>query len=92
MEQNPVEQAIEYLEECGWTDEEARNLLSALYHEDQEKFLDSLPEWIKHVGEAKAYMAMLETISMGFVDVTRTENDWLFSLNDKGKQVGEQLQ
>ena len=35
---------------------------------------------------------MLGTVGLGLVEVSRgEENDWLFSLNDKGLEVGEQM-
>lgn len=89
-----VDDAIKYLCESGWEEDQAKNLLAALYNKDKDKFIASIPLWIEHVGQAMSYMAMLDTVASGLVDVCRTEDDtdWLFSLNEKGKKLGLEIQ
>jgi hypothetical protein len=91
---NPFESDIQYLVDSGWTREQAKKLICCLRDENAGRLLDIASEWIQHCGEAKFYVhGMLESVAMGLVTVTKSEKgDWLFALNDEGKNVGKQLQ
>ena len=93
MEQNPIEASIKYLVDCGWTEDQAKNLIRAIHDKSGERLWEMAPKWIEHCGECMKYVnGMLGTVALGLVKVSRGEdNDWLFSLNDKGLQVGEQM-
>lgn len=93
MEENPIEASIEYLVDCGWTEDQAKNLIRAIHDKSGERLWEMAPKWIEHCGECMKYVnGMLGTVALGLVKVSRGEdNDWLFSLNDKGLQVGEQM-
>lgn len=93
MEKNPIEASIEYLVDCGWTEDQAKNLIRAIHDKSGERLWEVAPKWIEHCGECMKYVnGMLGTVALGLVKVSRGEdNDWLFSLNDKGLEVGEQM-
>lgn len=93
MEQNPIEASIEYLVDCGWTEDQAENLIRAIHDKSGERLWEMAPKWIEHCGECMKYVnGMLGTVALGLVKVSRgEEGDWLFSLNDKGLEVGEQM-
>lgn len=93
MEENPIEASIEYLVDCGWTEDQAKNLIRAIHDKSGERLWEMAPKWIEHCGECMKYVnGMLGTVALGLVKVSRGEdNDWLFSLNDKGLEVGEQM-
>lgn len=93
MEQNPIEASIEYLVDCGWTEDQAKNLIRAIHDKSGERLWEMAPKWIEHCGECMKYVnGMLGTVALGLVKVSRgEEGDWLFSLNDKGLEVGEQM-
>ena len=93
MEKNPIEASIEYLVDCGWTEDQAKNLIRAIHDKSGERLWEMAPKWIEHCGECMKYVnGMLGTVALGLVKVSRGEdNDWLFSLNDKGLEVGEQM-
>ena len=93
MEKNPIEASIEYLVDCGWTEDQAENLIRPIHDKSGERLWEMAPKWIEHCGECMKYVnGMLGTVALGLVKVSRGEdNDWLFSLNDKGLQVGEQM-
>ena len=90
---NPIERSIQYLIECGWSDEQARNLLGALHDKSGERLWEVAPLWIEHCGECMKYVnGMLGTVALGLVKVSRGEdNEWLFSLNKRGVEVGDQM-
>ncbi|MGC8703671.1 MAG: hypothetical protein ACP5RV_12195 [Thiomonas sp.] len=86
---NPVEIAIKYLQDCGYTEQEAENLLRAPQHESPDELAAMMDEWIEHVGEHKKYQTcMLDLVAMGVISVRgRDENgQWLFSL-DRNKAL-----
>lgn len=91
--ENPIEGSINYLVDCGWTKEQAENLIRAIYDSTGERLWEMAPKWIEHCGECMKYVnGMLGTVALGLVKVRRgDEGDWLFSLNDKGLEVGEQM-
>jgi hypothetical protein len=93
MEENPIEASIAYLVECGWTKDQAKNLIRAIHDKSGERLWEVAPKWIEHCGECMKYVnGMLGTVALGLVKVSRGEdNDWLFSLNDKGLEVGAQM-
>ena len=93
MEENPITESINYLVDCGWTEDQAKNLIRAIHDKSGERLWEMAPKWIEHCGECMKYVnGMLGTVALGLVKVSRGEdNDWLFSLNDKGLQVGEQM-
>lgn len=91
--ENPIEGSINYLVDCGWTEDQAKNLIRAIYDKSGERLWEMAPKWIEHCGECMKYVnGMLGTVALGLVKVSRGEdNDWLFSLNDKGIEVGTQM-
>lgn len=93
MDENPIEASIKYLIDCGWSEEQAENLIGAIYDKTGERLWEMAPLWIEHCGECMKYVhGMLGTVATGLVKVTCGEDgDWLFSLNDKGKKVGDQM-
>lgn len=93
MEENPIEASIEYLVDCGWTEDQAEHLIRAIHDKSGERLWEVAPKWIEHCGECMKYVnGMLGTVALGLVKVSRgEEGDWLFSLNDKGLEVGEQM-
>lgn len=83
MRQNVMENSIVYLKDCGYTEDEAKNLISALRSESKEKLLNDIESWIKHVGEHKKYQTcLLDLVAIGClnVDGRDSEGNWLFSL------------
>lgn len=93
MEENPITESINYLVECGWSEKQAKNLIRALYDKSGERLWEIAPKWIEHCGECMKYVhGLLGTVALGLVKVSRSEdNDWLFSLNDNGLEVGAQM-
>lgn len=93
MEENPIHASIEYLIDCGWSKEQATNLIKALHDENPERLWEVAPEWIEHCGECMKYVnGMLGTIALGLVNVRKGEEGWLMGLNDKGLEVGKQME
>lgn len=93
-EANPIKESIKWLVECGWTEDEARNLCAAIKSDvSGEHLWEIAPKWIEHCGESMKYVkTMLGTVATGLVNVTQGEDgEWLFSLNEKGMEVGKQL-
>ena len=93
MEQNPITESIKYLVECGWTEDQAKNLMRAIHDKSGERLWEVAPLWIEHCGQCMKYVnGMLGTVALGLVGVTRSEQgDWLFSLNENGLSVGKQM-
>ena len=93
MEENPITESINYLVECGWSEDQAKNLIRAIHDKSGERLWEVAPKWIEHCGECMKYVnGMLGTVALGLVKVSRGEdNDWLFSLSDKGLEVGTQM-
>lgn len=94
MEQdNPIEASIAYLVDCGWNEDQAENLLRAIHDKSGERLWEVAPLWIEHCGECMKYVnGMLGTVALGLVKVSRSdEGEWMFSLNDKGLEVGAQM-
>ena len=91
MEENPITGSIKHLQNCGWTKDEAKNLLKALYSDDAEQLWEFAPEWIVMVGEAKMQMAMYEVVAKGLATVTKRDGEWFYALSDIGMEVGKQL-
>ena len=92
---NPVNKSIEYLVDCGWTKAEAENLCAAIKSDKSGEHLwEIAPKWIEHCGEAKKYVeSMLGLVAQGLINVTEgKDEDWMFSLNDKGLEAGKSLQ
>lgn len=85
---NPIEEAKKYLIEKGWDGPQADNLLRALKADTPEALWAAAPQWVEHVGEARAYMNLLETIAEGLVNVSLENGEWLFSLSDAGIDAG----
>lgn len=92
-QENPITASIEYLVECGWSEDQAKNLLRALYSKTGEHLWEISPRWVTHCGECMKYVnGMLGTVATGLVKVTESnEGEWLFSLNEKGLEVGKQI-
>lgn len=90
---NPIAESLSYLEECGWSSEQARNLLRAIHDSDGERLWQMAPRWIETVGEAKRLMALFEVVASGLATVRRADDDsdWLYGLTDHGRAVGAQL-
>lgn len=93
MEENPIAASVEYLTECGWKEDEAKNLIRALYDKSGERLWKVAPDWIEHCGESMKYVkGMLGTVATGLVKVSRGEDgEWLFALNEKGLEVGKMM-
>lgn len=91
--ENPITASIDYLVECGWTTEQARNLISAVNDSSADRLWEIAPRWIEHCGECMKYVnGMLGTVALGLVKVNANdEGEWLFSLNKKGLEVGKQM-
>jgi hypothetical protein len=92
---DPIKESIKYLVECGWSEDQAKNLIRAVKSDQSAEHLwEVAPQWIEHCGERMRYVSgVLESVAMGLVDVRIDENgEWLFSLNDTGLDVGKQLQ
>ncbi len=85
---NPIKESINYLTECGYTEEAAKNLISALQTDDPETLWALAPKWIEHVGEHKKYQhCVLDLIAMGLMTVSADDQgDWLFKL-DREKAI-----
>jgi hypothetical protein len=89
---NPITASIDYLIDCGWSKEQATNLCKAIHSKSGEHLWEIAPEWIQHCGECKKYVdGLLGTVATGLVNVTKGDNSWMFSLNDQGMKVGEQM-
>lgn len=91
MEENPITESINHLQHCGWTKDEATNLLKALYDDDPEKLWEFAPEWIEMVGRAKMDIAMYEVVAKGLANVTKRDGEWFYALSQTGLKVGEQM-
>ena len=91
MEENPIEESIKHLQNCGWSKEEAKNLLRALHSDDAEQLWSFAPEWIEMVGRAKLDIAMYEVVAKGLATVTKRDGEWFYALSDIGIEVGKQL-
>jgi hypothetical protein len=93
-EKDPIKASVEYLVMCGWSEDQAKNLIKAIKSEKSGEHLwEIAPKWIDHCGESMKYVhAMLGTVAMGLVTVTEGEDGkWMFKLNDEGMGVGAQL-
>lgn len=79
---NPVEAAMAYLQDCGYTEQEAENLLRAPKADSPEALAATLDAWVEHVGEHKRYQTtLLDLVAMGCINVERSdEGEWLFAL------------
>lgn len=87
---DPIQGSIDYLVECGWSKEQAKNLCRAIKSDKSAEHLwEVAPKWIEHCGESMKYVhAMLGVVATGVVDVHLSDDgEWLFSLNDKGTAI-----
>ena len=91
MEENPIIESIKHLQHCGWSKDEARNLIKALYSDDGAKLWEFAPEWIEMVGKAKMEIAMFEVVAKGLANVTKRDGEWFYALSSTGMEVGKQL-
>ena len=92
---DPIKDSIKYLIDCGWTENQAKNLIRAIKSDKSGEHLwEIAPKWIEHCGERMVYIkGVLESVAMGLVDVhMNDEGEWTFSLNDTGLNVTQQLQ
>jgi hypothetical protein len=91
--ENPITESITYLVDCGWSKDEAVNLVRAIHSKDPEKLWEAAPLWIEHCGECMKYVKMmLGTVATGLVSVSRADDgEWHFSLTDKGLAIGKQM-
>lgn len=87
-ESNPITASKAWLVEQGWEAQEAANLVSALKAKSPDRLWELAPRWIEHVGEAKKYMALLECVALGIIDVSQDSEDegWLFKLSDEYRE------
>lgn len=93
MEENPIKSSINYLIDCGWTKEQATNLVKAIHDESPERLWEVAPEWVEHCGECMKYVnGMLGTVALGLVNVRKGKEGWLMGLNEKGMEVGKQME
>lgn len=90
---NPITSSIKYLVECGWSEDQAKNLIRAVRDKNKDRLIDVAQEWIQHCGESKYYVTgVLDSVAMGLVNVTKNDAEgWMFELNDTGLGVGKQL-
>lgn len=90
---NPIKSSINYLVECGWSEDEAKNLIRAIHDKNPDRLWEIAPQWIQHCGEKKMYVTgVLESVAMGLIAVTKSDNgEWMFELNATGLGVGKQL-
>ena len=90
---NPISESIAYLEECGWSREQAQNLCRAIQADSAEKLWELAPKWIEHCGQSMKYVhAMLGVVATGVIKVTQADDgDWMFGLNDASIEMGKQL-
>lgn len=82
--ENPIETAINYLQECGYSENEAHNLITAVKGKTKEDLTAMLDDWILHAGEHKKYQTcLLDLAAMGIITVTGRDEDgeWLFKLD-----------
>lgn len=93
MEENPVQEAIKWLQNCGWTLEESENIVRSVKDKDAERLFDIAPMWIEHCGNAKQYVeGLLGTVALGLVAVKRSDEGlWVFELNDTGLKAARQI-
>ena len=91
MEENPIKASIDHLIHSGWNEEEARNLIAGMYHENPKTLWEFAPEWIKLVADAKNNIAIYELVAKGIVNVTKKDDGWYYKLNEKGMEVGQQM-
>jgi len=93
-EEDPIKASIAYLVDCGWTKDQAKNLIRAIHDESAERLWEIAPEWIEHCGECMKYVSgFLGTVALGLVNVKKgEESGWLVGLNDKGLEVGRQME
>ena len=91
--ENPVEASIKWLIECGYTETEAENLVTAIQDASKEMLWELAPKWVQHVGDHKRYQTcMLDLVAKGIIKVTaNADGEWLFQLNDDGIDVAKQL-
>lgn len=92
--ENPITSSVNYLVECGWTKEQATNLCKAITSKESAEHLwEIAPQWIEHCGNCMKYVdGLLGTVATGLVTVTKGQDSWMFSLNEKGMEVGKQMQ
>jgi hypothetical protein len=71
------------LVDCGYTEQEAYNLLRAPQADSPEALMEMLGDWIIHVGEHKRYQTvMLDLVAQGIIRVGRNaDGEWLFSID-----------
>lgn len=91
---NPIEKSIKWLVECGWSEDQARNLCRAIKSDKSPEHLwEVAPQWIEHCGDSMRYVhAMLGVAAMGLVDVSLGDNgEWMFKLNARGIQASIEM-
>lgn len=89
-----LQSAIYYLVESGWDEDQAKNLIQAIYYKDKNKLINISQEWIEHCADSKFYVeGMLTSIAMGLIDVTKNDNgEWEYSLNKNGLTAATKIQ
>lgn len=81
--EDPIKASIAYLEETGWTKEQAKNLLSSLTADTAEGLWELAPQWVEYCGNAKKILALLESVALGpLVRVGHDGTDWTYALRD----------
>ena len=94
MSENPITQPIAWLEECGFSTDEAVNIISAVQdNESPERFEEIAQKWILLAGETrKYYFQIIELAAQGMLNVTIDDYEtWQFTLSEEGMKVGESL-
>lgn len=90
--QNPIDASVEWLVECGYTHDQAQNLVRAIKDKSKDRLWELAPKWIHHVGEHKKYQELLDTVALGILDVTADENgEWYMALNEDGLKIGKEM-
>ena len=83
MTDDPIKASHRYLVDCGWTNDQARNLMSSLSADSAEQLWELAPQWIEYCGEAKKMMALLESVALGpLIRVSHNGEEWCYALRD----------
>jgi hypothetical protein len=93
MSENKITQSIAWLEECGFSTDEAVNIISAVQDEKPPRFEEIAQKWILHAGETrKYYFQIIELAAQGMLNVTVDDYEtWQFTLSENGMKVGESV-
>lgn len=75
QEDNPIKESIKWLKEFGFTEEEAKNICSAIRADNAEKLWRDAPEWIEWCAKIKHdYETVVKMAAMGIITVELGES------------------